>query len=249
MHRPFERLAGLIKFLVRVQHDVEFRQDVALHRDRLFLRILAEQRPDFVRAFVDFAGKLEIGGTDAEFIRFDRFFENFVPFGILDFERHLGVSGGEQIGFFQREAAEMNDLSGLIKRLVGGEQNADGVLDDDGLLNNLFRVVERDAHGQFTVAQHARRKCKLRVQRAGCVGRALKERRIRKRQRDVRAGNRLIRDWIVDNDADGGLAVGVELALHQQMRLNLPRRVKQAAFAFQCDLSAFLDGVMHDIRG
>ena len=141
LRRPFHGLTGLIKLLVRLKNDLEFRQDVTLHRDGLFLRVFAEDRPNFIRAFVDLARQLKIGGADAEFVRLDGLFEDFIPFGIFDFQRHLLLARRKQIGLFEGEAANAHDLTRLIKRLVGRQQNLKHVFDRDGLANHVFGVV------------------------------------------------------------------------------------------------------------
>ena len=141
LRRPFHGLTGLIKLLVGFQHDLEFRQNVALHRNGLFLRVFAENRPKLIRAFVDLARQLKIGGADTEFVRLDGLFEDFIPFGILDFQRHRLLARRKQIGLFEGETANAHDLTRLIERLVSGEQNLIHVLDRDGLANHVFSVV------------------------------------------------------------------------------------------------------------
>ena len=112
---------------------------------------------------------MKIGGADPEFVRRPLLFEHLVPFGVFDFEQHRLFADRQQIRFAQREIADMNDLAGLVKRLIGGQEHFIDLFDLHRLPDHVcgFGGFHRDR--QLLVAGDLWRQPKSGVQRPGRV--------------------------------------------------------------------------------
>src|SRR4029077_4627790 len=102
--------------------DFEFGKNVSFDSHRLGRLLIAQKGPDMVVAHVDFIGELKINRSDSEVRGFLRALEYFVAFGVLDFKGEIFSSRRMKVKRLERQCANVNELSRLIKRLVADQQ-------------------------------------------------------------------------------------------------------------------------------
>ncbi len=124
-----DRLFGQVELLVGDQFALELGQDVGLDRDSLVGLLVAELGADMVVAVVDLVGQLEIDRGDAIGRGAQLLLEDLVALGVLDLEGQLLRGDRGQVEALQGQGADVDDLAGLVERLVGDEQHLGRRLD------------------------------------------------------------------------------------------------------------------------
>jgi hypothetical protein len=124
VHGAAHRLARAVERLQALDLDLELRQHVPLHRDGL-LRDggLTPPHSDPVLALVDLVGEREVRRDDAVPRARRAAAEHTVAAAVLDLDREGLVDDRVQVGGAQGQRADVDDLSGLVERLVGRHED------------------------------------------------------------------------------------------------------------------------------
>ncbi len=129
-----------------------------------------------VIAHVDFVGQLKIDRSDAVIGGFLSALEYFVALGIFNFENKVLGAGRLKVERLQRQRANVNELTGLIERLIRHQQDFGIGFDAHVLFELIGTQRGLRAHEQLIRPGRKSRDLKSRLGNAASVGLCLLER-------------------------------------------------------------------------
>ena len=156
-------LVGLVERLVELERDLELGQDILLHLHLQPALGVADPARDHVGPFDQVAGQLEIGAGNAVLAGFAGLLEDDVVLGIGDGEGDGLVADRLEVGAAQGEAADVDNLTGLVNRLVAAEHQLPRAFQLHFLGDDLqtFRRFRLDDQGVLAVLPIGRLETRL----------------------------------------------------------------------------------------